>query len=463
MECIVCGKLFARGPLDLARHINAVTLQHFATKKSKGGFNFHCSRCGYFFQQEDHLNLHGQFSACARGVPLAQSESAVQKRNASRLNERLNGKSVSDLGSNQSQEPPVKHQRLLRGGCMSSEGDDGMDVDVDEADNGSDSDHNSTINSSDQDSNENSMNVSIRLSIDSSNLDGEEVKTLECMVCGKLFPRGPVDLARHATAVTLRHLVSSRSSAAYPYPCNSCSLHFTCAEHLEMHQKQSTCNPDNTWPSRISNLTGLHVVPRSEADKVVEKTRYHKHARKASAGGVGAGKKGYSGGSTATPTAGSGWGGKRKKIREQGQDDGGKEGSVEEFDDDANSDHPTSAPRHLLTATTCAFHLPALYAPGMLMELSCEELTGGTSGTPAAAVESAGIVTAEMMQTRHRRSLSRVLLPEDRRAYFSLVSLLVDRNLLKQCNKDAYVQLTEENVETYVEQKHLPLLRKLKE
>lgn len=33
-------------------------------------------------------------------------------------------------------------------------------------------------------------------------------KTVECLVCGKLFHRGELDLARHAIAVTLLHQVS---------------------------------------------------------------------------------------------------------------------------------------------------------------------------------------------------------------------------------------------------------------
>lgn len=31
----------------------------------------------------------------------------------------------------------------------------------------------------------------------------EACRTMECMICGKLFPRGPIDLARHQTGTPL--------------------------------------------------------------------------------------------------------------------------------------------------------------------------------------------------------------------------------------------------------------------
>lgn len=91
----------------------------------------------------------------------------------------------------------------------------------------------------------------------------EEDKTSECMVCGKLFPRGPIDLARHQTAVTLRHLVHPRHTATFHYGCKKCGLHFTTAEHLSMHVEQSTCNEDMVWPTTVTS--GAKCVTRAEA------------------------------------------------------------------------------------------------------------------------------------------------------------------------------------------------------
>ena len=42
-------------------------------------------------------------------------------------------------------------------------------------------------------------------------------KTVECLVCGKLFPRGELDLARHSVAVTLQHKTSKTKKAVRNY------------------------------------------------------------------------------------------------------------------------------------------------------------------------------------------------------------------------------------------------------
>ena len=65
----------------------------------------------------------------------------------------------------------------------------------------------------------------------------------ECLICGKLFPRGPIDLARHGAAITLKHIFSDKRSASFPFGCKKCTSYFTSKEHLEMHCSKSRCNP----------------------------------------------------------------------------------------------------------------------------------------------------------------------------------------------------------------------------
>eukprot|EP01032_Pedospumella_encystans_P016357 gene16357-18665_t len=93
--------------------------------------------------------------------------------------------------------------------------------------------------------------------------DDTTERTMECVVCGKLFPRGPIDLARHQTAVTLKHLVHPRHTATYHFGCKRCGSHFTTAEHLAMHTEQSTCNPEMVWPTTVA--PGAKCITRAEA------------------------------------------------------------------------------------------------------------------------------------------------------------------------------------------------------
>jgi hypothetical protein len=68
---------------------------------------------------------------------------------------------------------------------------------------------------------------------------------LECMVCGKVFPKGPGDLLRHTTAVTLKHLVSKKKSTTQSHDCSRCGLYFSSPEHLHLHQNQTSCRDPN--------------------------------------------------------------------------------------------------------------------------------------------------------------------------------------------------------------------------
>lgn len=68
-------------------------------------------------------------------------------------------------------------------------------------------------------------------------------KITECLICGKLFPRGPIDLARHGAAVTLKHIFTEKKSNSFPLGCKKCNTYFSTKEHLEMHTLKSRCNP----------------------------------------------------------------------------------------------------------------------------------------------------------------------------------------------------------------------------
>jgi DNA-directed RNA polymerase subunit RPC12/RpoP len=211
VECAVCGKQFSRGILDLRRHMNATTLQHLFSETMGGDYKFQCPRCGLYFTKEDHLTSHNMFSSC-------KDPSG---------NEVVANNTVSFQGVLTNQE--FSHEEKLCEEPMITDFKDESIL----------SPHSDTG------------------------------RTMECMVCGKLFPRGPIDLHRHATAVTLKHLIAKKKMNGFPYGCDRCGLHFTSMEHLKMHENHSTCNPEFVWPENAATMAGLRAIHRSDLHKPV--------------------------------------------------------------------------------------------------------------------------------------------------------------------------------------------------
>lgn len=132
-ECMVCGKLFPRGPNDMARHTTAVTLMHLVSDNpDEKGFDYGCKKCKLYFTSQDHLEAHQTFSSCNKNRKVLP----------------VPGTQTPKHTTTKAKKPPqIKKKAIVE------------------------TEHNE---------------------------DDGEIKTLECMICGKLFPRGPIDLARHS-------------------------------------------------------------------------------------------------------------------------------------------------------------------------------------------------------------------------------------------------------------------------
>lgn len=162
MECPVCGKHFPRGLLDLTRHVNAITLQHLFSRKESDQFTYGCVKCGLYFTKKEHFDMHNSQTSCSREKG---SKYKFYKDDADSNGE--NG-----VVDNISLSPSMLH-----GHMEYEETDDGSQVDQFV--------HND--NSADD------------LLEETDSLKRNDNRMMECMVCGKLFPRGPIDLHRHAT------------------------------------------------------------------------------------------------------------------------------------------------------------------------------------------------------------------------------------------------------------------------
>lgn len=89
-------------------------------------------------------------------------------------------------------------------------------------------------------------------------------KCVMCFVCGKKFPRGPLDLARHSTAITLMHLASTKAKPNYDFKCSKCHIYFKQQAHLDLHL-QNVCLLTRmaklvTSPSTASNKSCIQAI-----------------------------------------------------------------------------------------------------------------------------------------------------------------------------------------------------------
>jgi len=337
VECLICGKIFARGIVDLQRHQAAVTLKHIFHHKKTAAFLHGCEKCHVWFGTEEHLASHKVDSSCNPNKP-PYVDSAVARTLAEAQKEENNRK--ADVS-----------------GLSPAEGN----------------------------------------SSSSSNVEGEWIpKILECMVCGKFFPRGIVDLTRHSHAPTLQHMFSSKKTKVFSVSCTreGCDLWFTCSEHRDSHMEKSTCN--------VAVVAALQKAALAAANSIVEDTAPGKRERDkiSKAANIAAGK------ARAAST-------KMAKEHEQALF-GGVRGRVE--DDFVAATHDSKAfSRRERTESTSSDYMP-------------------------------------------RSKRSRVLVPDDRKAFFSVASLMIDVSKVPMGTK-----LSTENFETFIDPAKLPALQRLKD
>jgi hypothetical protein len=397
LECAVCGKQFNRGHLDLTRHINAITLQHYFTKEPSPEFPFGCSRCGIYFTNQDHLEAHNIHTTCGKSKGEKQIKSFIEDLQMPTLK----GRTMPDTAITPSITAGSDAARKVRSSSESKQSPPNIeafglepvlllsDIKADPQFPSSESKQTYTptvnftpridegfprnnetpamhippliipprsretsvdmTNSLDpkfdvvfpesqfqfpapssvtphvlpkpeqplmntfQASGEMKIDTSLDplpfpLSSPESPIDPSnpaflprrhDAKTMECMVCGKLFPRGPIDLHRHATgnlllriqfyfllfiflfilvAVTLKHLVSKKRNPAFNFGCERCGLFFTCEEHLKLHDSYTTCNPAIVWPQNADSTSGLRTIHISQYQSTPPTPLNHKSA-----------------------------------------------------------------------------------------------------------------------------------------------------------------------------------------
>lgn len=448
MECFVCGKHFPRGHLDLHRHINAITLQHLASKHQSDRFKVPCTKCGLFFTCKEHLEIHRSFSFCARSTVPTQFANSQPKPQVQvepdAAPSSTPSRAVSDsLPPSTPAPPPAPVPPLL---------------------------------------------------LSPAAIHPESTKTMECMICGKLFPRGPIDLQRHATAITLKHATSPSPAPGFSFSCSKCEIYFTTAEHLQMHLVMSTCNPDMVWPPNAGSTSGLRAITRAQAADIIAAAANATSSLPPSSTAftsatgiaaitspsrlfVGAGdglfpardpssqSMGFSHSMAASPTSPSYFSLSTGQRRTVARLERAMLKPIRSPSSDVRADSapPTAAHGHSLRkrerdkgeGAGRGASAPSIAIPSPSPR-SMSLLTAGTP-TPSSAGLSHSNRWTLSGEPGSRTKRTKVILPDERKAFFAAISLLIDPSQTRSINR-----LTEENFEQFVAQEHLPLVHQLK-
>lgn len=406
-ECMVCGKFFPRGMLDLARHTNAVTLKHLVSKRRTVNYCYSCSRCGLNFTSNDHLKMHNTQSSCKKnngrvsiGGAIGWKATEIDRAGSEKRSSSSKASKSSKAASSRPDSGEVEED--LEAVAES-------DVDDSYEDTGGEDGH--SDNDPDVGGNREGMEegLSNEENADLGDLDNKNDRTLECMICGKLFPRGPIDLARHATAVTLKHGVSRKSTSSYRHGCVRCGLYFSSMEHLSMHSEQSTCNPNMVWPPNSHNTSGLRCISKQEY-AAAEAAAAAEESVNIKRSNTGAGSAG----------TGAGAGSKKKDWHTYS----------------SSSKHASNKKR---SAAAAGLEDRKAGVSSQALKLGATVLGG----------------PADVHNPRWKQAS--LIVPEDRKAFFAVISLLVDAAMVP-----SGVKLDERNFERYIPQQHRNLITQLK-
>ena len=354
--------------MELSRHQTAPTLRHLTSKLTNSIFSLsnRCRRCGVIFTSADHLTKHKTQSSC-------DSTRVVKALESTNINEATQ----------------TRWNTLFRNSY-----------------------------------------------------------TVECLVCGKLYP-SLLDLNRHTSATLLKHTFSGEVNAVCDVKCQSCGIYFISDEFLESHQANSSCNQEV--------YERLLASGESLVSEVVERKPSHKRAAKASPTSEGtkkgadseevtsrqsprsAGKAAAS--STQAPssplpvpehrvTRGS--------VKESPAADAPKEAPQEPvpkkrgrkpMEDasctDRSVDSAKAASPDERPSTSQKPKRHSTVAASSAVDQQAPQEAGGE----AEATERREWSVEELIEHQRANKQPRLIVPEDRKAYYSLLSLLIDKQL----------------------------------
>ena len=366
-ECLVCGKIF-KGQMELSRHQTAPTLRHLTSKLTNSIFSLsnRCRRCGVIFTSADHLTKHKTQSSC-------DSTRVVKALESTNINEATQ----------------TRWNTLFRNSY-----------------------------------------------------------TVECLVCGKLYP-SLLDLNRHTSATLLKHTFSGEVNAVCDVKCQSCGIYFISDESLESHQANSSCNQE-VYERLLASGEG-------QASEVVERKPSHKRSAKAShtsedtkrgtdldeVASRQSPRSASKTAATSTQTVSSplpvpearvtrgsvketpGTNPAKEVPQESAPKKRGRKPMEEANRSDRSVDNvkATIPDEHSSTSQKPKRHAAVVSSSAVDQQVALE--AGGEAG----AAERREWSVDELIEHQRANKQPRLIVPEDRKAYYSLLSLLIDKQL----------------------------------
>ena len=372
-------------------------------------------------------------------------------------------------------------------------------------------------------------------------------EALECLVCGKLFHRGQLDLARHAASKTLQHLYAKTKSAEFSFKCNKCKTYFTTSAHLTMHSTHSSCGvskrpgrqaaivaaasiassgaarktttlwvsssslktgasepvaPQRTTSNSLSRIKDRSLSPKQLKQQLKQQQQQQQNSKgnKGELNNKGVAKTSKN--SVQEQEQGLGSGSKRSdqkgvvksekklvtKIKQSKHDKIAAGGSSEvelsmmgsrkeermSIDKSAERDKDRDLPHHNPTPSSSnsdAFIESSSSSSSSKQDkekVSDKDNKGVDKETERKQAmearaskkrELAAIAADEALKKRKEMKRSKVMIPQDRKAYFAVATLLIDQSLIPKDGE----KLTILNFEQYVPADKLSVLEKLKE
>lgn len=213
--------------------------------------------------------------------------------------------------------------------------------------------------------------------------EGDEDKSLTCMVCGKFFPRGGVDLERHCSAPTLLHYCATKAMPQFQIQC-SCGLCFANNSQMQLHKLRICVN---TGPH--AKIMPVPVVVSREIKAA------------------------------------------RLKKKEKTKD--GKKETKASISKNSSSKAQTKSAEGVPMAPAGGGDTTSAQGRGVKRDLEYD----------------GSVVVGKRMK---------VIIPEDRKAFFAVVSLLVDPKMMP-----AESSITTSNFDEFIPARHHSLVKRLKE